>query len=363
MPTPEDVRRVLPPNVMECMSGTRFSMAGYRIGSPGARATFGHERIGAYIARARDLDLRGNWIGDVGLAALARSPVAPNLRSLDLTDCQITVQGVPFLDAFPQLRTLDLSDNPLGPEGARALSDLDLGKRLHELSLAGTLIGDEGLRHLRLRVRTDHLDLGSCGLQRDLGAAPGQALHPRASLFLGDNPLGDEGAAALAAWGPQPVQVSLQYTGLTDRGLEALVTAGVLSRATYIDLRGNPLSADHLGDVPWRDNGVVKLGSSGRISLRDVAALRRAHPDARILFDAVDDGFALACPYCLHLHDQDHPRCPHCAGDVTRDASIEVAQGHQPLCDDDCPHCDASVPARAMRCPRCRSWLPPHRVR
>jgi uncharacterized protein (TIGR02996 family) len=75
------------------------------------------------IHALRELDLGGNQIGDVGVAALAASK------------------------AFSRLTRLRLSDNPFGLAGVRALADTDL-PALEELDLTGVDVGRAGAQAL-----------------------------------------------------------------------------------------------------------------------------------------------------------------------------------------------------------------------
>ncbi len=72
------------------------------------------------------LDLHCNPLGDVGAAALASciSCNFPALKTLDLEDCLIEVDGVTALAqvVWPALTHLYLQSNPLGDVGAAALA-------------------------------------------------------------------------------------------------------------------------------------------------------------------------------------------------------------------------------------------------
>ncbi|MFK7930672.1 MAG: hypothetical protein AB8H79_20970 [Myxococcota bacterium] len=355
-------RPVLPENPLACLTGARFSIRGCRIGTRGAQALLAHPRLGPYIAQATDLDLMGNRIGDEGLAALAGSAIAPGLTSLNLSDCALTSQAVALLDAFPKLTTLDLSDNDLDPAGAGALAETVVAPSLTELDLSGNPIGSEGLGHLRRHLRADHLRLTDTALDPTLGAGPAQGLSPAGSLSVAGNNLGKAGAQALVAWGARPMQLSLQYANLDDAAFKILAAAGVLERSLYADLRGNSLTILAIQGVAWRDNANVKLGSR-MLDWDDFKALKLAYPKVRFSLDAITEGEVLTCPYCMLVHDLSQLRCPHCAGDLTRDASTEEPAEYEPVLAEVCVHCDAGVPSRVMRCGSCQSWTPRVAVR
>ncbi|WP_375335380.1 hypothetical protein [Micromonospora sp. CP22] len=70
----------------------------------------------ACLDRLVALDLRGNPIGDDGLAALVDSPHLGRLRWLGLARCGIGAAGVEALaatDNLPALRYVDLRRNPV----------------------------------------------------------------------------------------------------------------------------------------------------------------------------------------------------------------------------------------------------------
>ena len=353
-------RRVLPKDLLGCQRGSRFVLDGFRIGPQGATGVFGHPKLSAFIARCTDLSLRGNRIGDAGLQALSRSPIATALTDLDLTDCAITEAGLPFLDAFTALKRLSLAENPLGADGARTLAALDLAPRLDELTLDRTNLGADGLAQLRKRLTVAHLSVAHCGIDGTLGGTGG-TLRPSGSLQLGGNPLGDAGASALVGWGAAPVQLSLHFTGLTDSGLDALHRGGLLGRVVYVDLRGNDLSAERIGQVTFRDGAVVKLPA--RIAYDRFHALRKAAPDVRYLFGGIDPEYVLACPYCREPVALTDALCPSCDGDTTLYAAYEEPEGYAPDRSATCPHCDARIASGASRCRACQSWLPKGEVR
>lgn len=69
------------------------------------------------IAEVETLDLRKNRIGDLGLEAIAHSPLLKNLRHLDVRNNQITRIGVESLaqsKTLTQLEEIDLRVNKLG---------------------------------------------------------------------------------------------------------------------------------------------------------------------------------------------------------------------------------------------------------
>lgn len=77
------------------------------------------------LAGLRRLDLSYNLLFDEGTASLAASPHLTGLTHLHLQGCGIETAGALALAASPlrQLRVLDLDNNAIGDEGARALAE------------------------------------------------------------------------------------------------------------------------------------------------------------------------------------------------------------------------------------------------
>ena len=82
------------------------------------------------------LDLRKNFLGDIGLQAIAISPVFKNLKELDLRNNQITRKGLEFLSkktTLTQLEKIDLRSNKLGKRWEEKLKESDLLPNLREV--------------------------------------------------------------------------------------------------------------------------------------------------------------------------------------------------------------------------------------
>jgi len=100
----------------------------------------------------RHLDLDHNPLGDE-VATVLSSVALPELRSLHLRECRLGARGATVLAAapsLPRLRELDLSDNPIGEEGALALATTEL-PRLRRLSLHDVSTGARATRALKAR--------------------------------------------------------------------------------------------------------------------------------------------------------------------------------------------------------------------
>jgi internalin A len=158
------------------------------------------------------LDLSDNRIGDEGARALA---ALTSLTSLTLHNTRIGDDGARALAALTNLASLNLSYNRIGEEGARALAALT---NLTTLNLQQNQIGDEGARALA-------------------------ALTNLTTLNLRDNQIGGEGARALAAL-TKLTSLDLLYNQIGGEGTRALAA---LTNLTFLDLSFNQIGAEEAG--------------------------------------------------------------------------------------------------------------------
>lgn len=143
------------------------------------------------------------------------------LKLVDLVATDTTAGTFAAVGAFPRLRHLDLGRNRLGPAGARQLA---VDVRMPAL---------------------EHLDLS--------GRESASPYYGRTDV----QPVGDAGAEA---WAASPNATNLTHlavaaTGLTARGLSALMTSERLHRLGELHLACNPVDdwPAHLSDAPvWR---------------------------------------------------------------------------------------------------------------
>src|SRR5439155_14491789 len=149
----------------------------------------------------------------------------------DVTSSEMPGERMSRLAAAPVMsgvEELDLSDNNLGPEGARAVAAARL-PRLRALRMLRTWPRDEGVGALAvsdLMAGLRSLHLGG----NNLGPAAAEALGEWAGagnlrvLDLTDNPLGDDGAATLAesAHLRNLILLDLAENQVEDRGAHAL---------------------------------------------------------------------------------------------------------------------------------------------
>ena len=152
-------------------------------------ATFGMILRTSGLPQLRQLNLSDNPFGDMGVAALCAGlgrGAAPSLWSLDIC-CQFGPAGAEALaaafrrGAMPKLVTLGLNFNPLGDQGVAALAvALRQLPVLQALNLACCDVGDEGVASLVDNLGKDDFK------KLDI-------------LALADNEITDAGAAKLLA--------------------------------------------------------------------------------------------------------------------------------------------------------------------
>jgi serine/threonine protein kinase/hemoglobin-like flavoprotein/Ran GTPase-activating protein (RanGAP) involved in mRNA processing and transport len=221
----------------------------------------------AHLAELRRLDLNHDGIGAGGAAALAVSPHLGNIAELLLARNELGRDGLELLLSarrLEDLQVLDLAGNRLGAAGVMLLAAAPLSRRLRSLDVSDNGLGDAGLAALvgaphlaalqRLRVASNAFTAGSAGLL-------GGSLPQLQELDLSHNPLGDDGAAALAD-SLRRMRISvLRASGcdLGGDGAVAVVEAGG-GRLRELDLASNPLRRD----------GVARLTETP-----DLAGLRR----------------------------------------------------------------------------------------
>lgn len=124
------------------------------------RATYNESGIAVALAIAgvgftqlRELNLNSNHLSDDAIIALARSKAVTKLIALDLSDNPFGLEGVRALAAadLPLLESLDLSRVPMGRPGAQALADSPHFKKLTRLVVSEEQVGLIGRQLLEKR--------------------------------------------------------------------------------------------------------------------------------------------------------------------------------------------------------------------
>ena len=252
---------------------------------------------GAALGALRRLTLDGTRLGDAGLTALASAGGLPSLEhlSLDAVGLERAASAMTALASAawaPRLGSLVLSRNALSASDLAALFGGALA--LHELDLDHCRVGDAGCRALCAAEQPlTHLKLAgnavtAAGVRALLEArfVPSLVL-----LVLWNNPIGDEGCAAVVSCAElaRLERLSLAGTGATDALLPALRQSPVLGRLSALNLHDNRLSDDAASLIAARAPGLTLLVlSSNGLTARGVAALQQSLSACRLALEGQD---------------------------------------------------------------------------
>lgn len=270
-------------------------------------------------APLRRLAVPQNAFGNAGLGALARAPRLAQVEALDVDTCELESLAVIELAKSPMwqtLRWLDLSRNPLGIAGARALceapppphlaslriadADLDaaaanvLGKlgwlaQLVELDLSGNRITTSAavLRNFAPE-RLRSLGLAATGLERSEAAVLARFWPHLVRLAIGHNTIGDAGIERFAVMkeAPRLQSLAMNECQLTDDGLELLARARC-PRLRELSLHGNAFGA----------RGLAAMLRAPLVSRLEVLDLSRCDLDGA----AIDAIARASLPRLVHL--------------------------------------------------------------
>jgi len=153
----------------------------------------------------KTLDISQNAISATGLEVLA-SAEWPLLENLCLATTTVTTERLKFIvdkSNWPNLKTLDISANPIGDEGAEILTSAKW-PLLEELNLWKTRVADKGIESMVVKSNWPNLS----------------------KLHLSVNPVGDKGLEILASanW-PNLVYLDIRETTSTEEGQKFLKKA------------------------------------------------------------------------------------------------------------------------------------------
>lgn len=239
----------------------------------------------AALPSLKSLDLSHNKISDAGVEVFQH---VTTLNQLSVAGCDITKEGAAFLSETGLIE-LDLSYNPIGDDGARAIAlnktirylKLDatsiqflgtdaLAKNqcLEELSLIGNGIGDAGIKALSQNQSLRFLDVTACGLS-SRAVLYLSSMSTLLGLIIDRNCLGELGAIDLAL---NPTLKSLKASGcaINETGARKF-----LDNKSLVDLclDSNEISDKTLMDLDLR---VIKnIEYARRHAVMDVVKLGR----------------------------------------------------------------------------------------
>lgn len=188
-----------------------------------------------------------HYPGALLVEALAAAREPGNLRHVAFAFCHLQGADITRFAQMAWLQTvehLELTDQPLGPNGVRALANSPNLPRLRILNLSNTrpgrrgiqALGDSGrFRTLRM-VDLSHNALGPATIKPLIAAEAETSLRV---LNLANNPLGDTGVIALAR---SPclkslLELDLRNVNLHEKGAIALAESPFLENLQFLNLR------------------------------------------------------------------------------------------------------------------------------
>ena len=183
-------------------------------------------------------------IGDAVVLALAASPsYLTQLTKLDLRNNEVGVEGARALahsPNFDRLEELDLSFNPLGLTGKLLLLASPRLPNLRFLGIEYRQMEESSAEEVAELLRQVR-QLGPENLPASAGIKVLSLGHGANGIFLGD-----AGAELLAALPRLADLISLDLfdTDIGDRGALALAESPFLQRLSYLNLSDNPISAE-----------------------------------------------------------------------------------------------------------------------
>lgn len=129
------------------------TLEAFRAGSNGAGPALAVAVAAVGFVPLRELNLRGNRLDDDAVVTLARSKAITKLTALDLSDNPFGLEGVKALASadLPLLESLDLSRVPMGRTGAVALAAAPHFKSLKRLIVSDEHVGLIGRERLTKR--------------------------------------------------------------------------------------------------------------------------------------------------------------------------------------------------------------------
>ena len=158
------------------------------------------------------------------------------LRSLYISQNQIGPAGAKELAALVNLQNLDISRNQIGPAGAKELAAL---VNLQSLDISRNQISDGGAKELAALVNLESLDVSHNQIS-DVGAKELAALVNLQSLHISSNQIGPVGAKELAA---------LINLLKLDIGWNQINPAGIKELAVLVNLQNLDISGNKIGNV------------------------------------------------------------------------------------------------------------------
>jgi uncharacterized protein (TIGR02996 family) len=200
------------------------------------------------LERLAAITIAGSFAGNAIPKALGGSPHVGRLKGLHLPRNGLTDAAVDAIASgpFAQLKTLDLSDNEIGPAGAHTLAAAANLIGLTTLRMQGNSLGPDGgaaiLTSTRL-LNLTCLELArtQCAPRSLEGVPP--LSHQWTVLNLAGNELGDVGIGHLCRWPLTGLRaLDLSRCGIGDEGAAALAASPHLTGLLRLAVNGNRIT-------------------------------------------------------------------------------------------------------------------------
>lgn len=226
-----------------------------------------------HLRKLEYLGLNSNAVKARGVGALAQSPVAASIRALSLESNGFHDDAVVALSTKPAFRNLErlelggvvIDPNHVQRLGLEALLQSPLAVQLRDLDLYGSEeLGPQGavaIANSSALSRLERLDLGKCNLQSEGGVAIARASHLAnlKYLRLSGNRLGSRGVEAIAS---APWLSTLRDLHLFDNqcgaAAELLLANPHIDRLETLTLNGNRVKPE------IREKFTARLGTRVR---------------------------------------------------------------------------------------------------
>jgi len=171
-----------------------------------------------HLPNMEELTFDSCFIGDWSLAHLADNGVVTQLTSLDLSDTDVSDDGLVHIAKFRQLKRLSLFSCNISDLELRHLASLD---QLEVLNLDCRDIGDDGLKHLRFLKHLKSLDIFS-GRITEMGCLHLSRIKSLESLVLCGGFIGGVACSYISTLRNLTSLNLSQNKRITDHGASAL---------------------------------------------------------------------------------------------------------------------------------------------
>ena len=261
--------------------------------------------------------LRASSVGEALAGALAKR----NVAELGLNNCELTTQDIGHIlnaECGARFTELDISENPIGPDGYRAFEKAHPAMRLQSLDVSGTPLAGislEPLLNTRALESLTQLEINGCGSARrnmqvlsnsaywsqathlrvHSGTIPADTLEPLCDrlgppalrlLDLADNYLRTEGVRMLceAPWVDSLTWLALSGNYLDDDACKILAVSGRFRRLRTLHLSGNNLTQERGDGEQITDEGVAALAMSPDFANLRILTLNHLNIHRRSVF-------------------------------------------------------------------------------